>query len=119
MHEAGADADALAPAAEQLRLDGATVMFLAVDGRAAGLIAVADPIKDSTPAALRALQADGLRIVMATGDGLTTAQAVARRLGLDEVHGEVRPQDKSALVARLQAEGRRVALSEFPEQIAP
>ena len=62
--------DALAPAAEQLRLDGATVMFLAVDGQAAGLIAVADPIKDSTPAALRALQADGLRIVMATGDGL-------------------------------------------------
>ncbi len=111
MHEAGADADALAPAAEQLRLDGATVMFLAVDGRAAGLIAVADPIKDSTPAALRALQADGLRIVMATGDGLTTAQAVARRLGLDEVHGEVRPQDKSALVARLQAEGRRVAMA--------
>jgi Cu+-exporting ATPase len=111
MHEAGADADALAPAAEQLRLDGATVVFLAVDGKAAGLIAVADPIKDGTPAALRALQADGLRIVMATGDGLTTAQAVARRLGLDEVHGEVRPQDKSALVARLQAEGRRVAMA--------
>jgi Cu+-exporting ATPase len=111
MREAGADVDALTAAAEQLRLDGATVMFLAVDGKAAGLIAVADPTKDSTPAALRALQADGLRIVMATGDGLTTAQAVARRLGLDEVHAEVRPQDKSALVARLQAEGHRVAMA--------
>ncbi len=111
MHAAGADVDALNPAAEQLRLDGATVMFLAVDGKAAGLIAVADPIKDSTPAALRALQADGLRIVMASGDGLTTAQAVARRLGIDEVHADVRPQHKSALVARLQAEGRRVAMA--------
>ena len=91
--------------------EGASAMFLAVDGRAAGLVAVADPIKDSTPAAMPALQATGLRIVMATGDGQTTAEAVARQLGIDEVHGEVRPQDKAALVARLQAEGRRVAMA--------
>jgi Cu+-exporting ATPase len=111
MKEVGAEVDALAEQAERLRLEGATAMFLAVDGRAAGMIAVADPIKESTPAAVKALQADGLRIVMATGDSLTTARAVARRLGLDEVHGEVRPQDKVALVARLQAEGRRVAMA--------
>ena len=86
-------------------------MFLAVDGHAAGLIAVADPIKDSTPAAVKALQADGLRLVMATGDSRTTADAVARKLGLDEVYGEVRPQDKAALVARLKAEGRHVAMA--------
>jgi Cu+-exporting ATPase len=111
MQEFGAEVRALAEQAERLRLEGATAMFLAVDGRAAGMIAVADAIKDSTPAAVKALQADGLRVVMATGDSVTTAEAVARRLGLDEVHGEVRPQDKAALVARLQAEGRRVAMA--------
>ena len=81
MTDVGADIGALSSEAERLRLDGATAMYLAVDGRAAGLIAVADPIKDSTPAAVRALQADGLRIVMATGDGRTTAEAVARQPG--------------------------------------
>jgi Cu+-exporting ATPase len=111
MQELGAEVGALAKQAERLRIEGATAMFLAVEGRAAGMIAVADPIKGSTPAAVQALQADGLRIVMATGDSVTTAEAVARRLGLDEVHGEVRPQDKAALVARLQAEGRRVAMA--------
>jgi len=111
MAEVGADVSVLAPEAERLRLEGATAMFLAVDGHAAGLIAVADPIKDSTPAAVRALQADGLRIVVATGDSRTTADAVARQLGLDEVHGEVRPEDKAALVARLKAEGRHVAMA--------
>jgi Cu+-exporting ATPase len=111
MQQIGAEVGTLAEQAERLRLEGATAMFLAVEGRAAGMIAVADPVKDSTPAAVKALQADGLRIVMATGDSLTTAEAVARRLGLDEVHGEVRPQDKAALVARLQAEGRRVAMA--------
>jgi Cu+-exporting ATPase len=111
MQEAGADVAALAEQAERLRVEGATAMFLAVDGRAAGMIAVADPIKDSTPAAVQALRADGLRIVMATGDSVTTAEAVARRLGLDEFHGEVRPQDKAALVAKLRAEGRRVAMA--------
>jgi Cu+-exporting ATPase len=111
MNDVGADAGVFAEQAERLRLEGATAMFLAVDGRAAGMVAVADPIKDSTPAAVQALHADGLRIVMATGDSRTTAEAVARRLGLDEVHGEVRPQDKAALVARLQAQGQRVAMA--------
>lgn len=111
MAEVGATIGELAPQAERLRLDGATVMYLAMDGRAAGMIAVADPIKDSTPAAVHALQAAGLRVIMASGDSRTTAEAVARQLGLDEVHGEVRPQDKAALVAQLKAEGRHVAMA--------
>jgi Cu+-exporting ATPase len=111
MQQFGAEVGTLAAQAERLRVEGATAMFLAVDGRAAGMIAVADPIKESTPAAVKALRADGLRIVMATGDSVTTAEAVARRLGLDEVHGEVRPHDKAALVAKLRAEGRQVAMA--------
>ena len=111
MAEAGAVVGSLASAAERLRVDGATAMFLAVEGRLAGVIAVGDPIKDSTAAAVAALHAEGLRIVMATGDSRTTAEAVARALGLDEVHGEVRPEDKAALVARLKAEGRHVAMA--------
>ena len=79
--------------------------------RVAGVIAVADPIKESTPAAIAALKAAGLRLVMATGDGRTTAEAVARQLGIDEVHGEVRPKDKTDLVARLKTEGRHVAMA--------
>jgi Cu+-exporting ATPase len=102
---------ALAGDAEQLRAEGASVVYLAVDGRLAGILAVTDPIKDSTPDAIRVLHEAGIRVVMATGDGHTTAKAVARRLGIDEVHGEVRPQDKADLVARLQAEGRRVAMA--------
>jgi Cu+-exporting ATPase len=86
-------------------------MFVAVDGRIAGLIAVSDPIKPTTPAALAALRADGVRVVMATGDGWTTARAVAAKLGIDEVFGEVKPQDKVDLVARLKAEGRKVAMA--------
>ena len=86
-------------------------MYLAVDGALAGLIAVADPIKASSREAIKALQESGLRIVMATGDGVTTANAVARELGIDEVHGEVRPQDKIDLVKRLQAEGHKVAMA--------
>ncbi|WP_229731033.1 heavy metal translocating P-type ATPase [Pseudoxanthomonas indica] len=105
------DVSALASQAQALRDEGASVMYLASDGQFAGLIAVADPIKASTPAAVQALRDSGLRIVMATGDGERTAQAVARRLGIDEVHGEVRPADKAALVARLQAEGHRVAMA--------
>jgi Cu+-exporting ATPase len=111
MREIGADPGALADAAEKLRLDGATAMFLAVDGTVAGLIAVADPIKDGAAAAIKALHAAGLRVVMATGDGRTTAEAVARNLGIDEVHGEVRPKDKADLVQRLKADGRRVAMA--------
>ena len=111
IEEVGADASALASAAEALRADGASVIYLAVDGRLAGLVAVQDPIKDSTPAAIKALHEAGIRIVMATGDGATTAKAVASHLDIDEVYGEVRPQDKADLVARLQAEGRKVAMA--------
>src|SRR3546814_19780644 len=86
-------------------------MFLAADGQLAGLIAVADPIKASTAEAIKALHDAGLRIVMATGDGLTTANAVARQRGIAEVHGEVRPAAKIALVQRLKAEGPRAAMA--------
>jgi len=110
MDEVGDGVGALADGAETLRKEGATVMFLAIDGAVAGAIAVADPIKTTTRAALDDLRAAGLRIVMASGDSQTTAAAVARTLGIDEVHGEVRPQDKVALVQRLKAEGRRVAM---------
>jgi len=111
LRDAGVDVGPLAKDAEQLRGDGSSVIYLAVDGRLAGLLAVHDPIKESTPGAIETLHRDGIRIVMATGDGPTTAQAVARKLGIDEVHGEVRPQDKADLVARLQHEGRRVAMA--------
>jgi len=111
MREEGVDAQDLQADAERLRGEGASVMFLAVDGRLAGLVAVADPVKPSTPEALHALRAAGMRIVMATGDGARTARAVAARLGIDEVHGEVRPADKAALVAKLRAEGRHVAMA--------
>ena len=111
LRETGGDATPLAPDAERLRREGASVIYLAVDGRLAGLLAVHDPIKESTPGAIDALHAAGIRIVMATGDGRTTAEAVATRLGIDEVYGEVRPQDKADLVARLQSEDRRVAMA--------
>jgi len=111
MQEFGADISALSDAAEKLRGEGASAMYLAVDGRAAGLIAVADPIKASTAEAIAALRVAGLRIVMATGDGETTARAVAATLGIDEFHGEVRPKDKAELVAKLKAEGRHVAMA--------
>ncbi|MCM2310138.1 MAG: cadmium-translocating P-type ATPase [Steroidobacteraceae bacterium] len=101
----------LAERAEALRLEGASVMYLAADGVLVGLIAVADPIKASTPEALDALRASGLRIIMATGDGLTTARAVGARLGIDEVYGEVKPADKNELVGKLQAEGHIVAMA--------
>src|SRR5690606_11220638 len=111
MQEIGADVERHVDVAERLRGEGASAMFLAADGRLAGVIAVADPIKPSTAAAIRELQAAGVRIIMATGDGLTTARAVAAELGLDKVHGEVRPQDKADLVQRLKSEGHRVAMA--------
>ena len=111
MKELGVETAGQRDAAESRREEGASVMFLSVDGALAGLLAVADPIKDSTHEAIRELKRAGIRIVMATGDGVTTARAVAAKLGLDEVHGEVRPQDKVALVDRLQKEGRRVAMA--------
>jgi Cu+-exporting ATPase len=97
--------------AEALRGEGASVMYLAVDGRLAGLAAVADPVKPGTPAALAALRAAGLTVIMATGDGLTTARSVAKRLGITEVLGEVTPHDKLALVERLQKDGKVVAMA--------
>ena len=103
--------DSLKAQAEALRATGASVMFLAVDGQGAGLLAVSDPIKASTAEALATLKASGLRVIMATGDGLTTAKAVAATLGIDEVHGEVKPADKLEMVSRLQREGRIVAMA--------
>ena len=111
MQQIGISVDALVTQAEALRMEGASVMHLAVDGQLAGLLAVSDPVKQSTPEALATLKAAGLRIVMVTGDGLTTAKAVAARLGIDEVHGEVKPADKLILVERLQKEGRVVAMA--------
>ena len=111
MQEAGVAIEAFADQAEALRGAGASVVHLAADGRSIGLLAVSDPVKASTAEALAALRALGLRIVMATGDGGTTARSVAARLGIDEVHAEVRPADKLALVSRLQGEGRVVAMA--------
>jgi Cu+-exporting ATPase len=111
MNEDGIDVATLSAAAESLRAQGASVMYLARDRTLVGLVSVADPIKASTPEALKALRDAGLRLVMATGDGLTTASAVGKRLGIAEVHGEVKPADKLALVEKLQKEGRIVAMA--------
>jgi Cu+-exporting ATPase len=107
----GVDPEPLAERAEVLRRDGQTVMFVAVDGEAAGLVAVADPIKETTPAAIEALHQEGVRIVMLTGDSETTAKAVAARLGLDEVVAGVLPEQKADPVKRLQGEGRVVGMA--------
>ena len=111
LDESGIDPGPVAERAEQLRGRGQTVMFVAVDGRAAGLLGVADPIKDSTREAVDLLRADGVEIVMLTGDNRTTAEAVARELGLDRVEAEVLPREKSEVVSRLQDEGRKVAMA--------
>ena len=105
------DPGALEDEAERLRADGQTVMFVAVDGRVAGLLGVADPIKPTTPDAIRALHAEGLNIVMLTGDSETTARAVARKLGLDQVIAGVLPDQKAEQIKALQREGRRVAMA--------
>ncbi len=110
MAELKVAADALDAAAETARQQGATAIVVAIDGRAAGVIAIADPIKPSAQGALAALRGDGLRIVMLTGDNLTTARAVAKTLGIDEVEAGVLPARKSAVVERLRKEGRRVAM---------
>ena len=111
MEQLGISVQSLIPQAEELRSEGASVMHLAINGELAGLLAVSDPIKKSTPEALATLKEAGLRIVMATGDGLTTARSVASRLGIDEVHGEVKPADKLELVSKLQKQGRIVAMA--------
>ena len=104
-------ADGLIEQADALRKEGETVMFLVVDGLAAGLIGVADPIKESTPEAIRGLHENGIRIVMITGDNRATAEAVARKLGIDEVEADVLPEQKLEVVKRLQAQGRSVAMA--------
>ena len=109
--ELGIDAAPAAARAETHRAQGRTVLLAAVDGRVAGLLAAADPVKPTTPEAVRALRAEGLRIVMLSGDGRTTAAAVAARLGIDEVHAEVPPEGKRDVVRRLQAEGRKVTMA--------
>ncbi len=109
--ELGVDVSALEAEADALRGDGATAIFAAVDGQAAGVLGIADPIKATTADAITALKAAGLRLVMMTGDNRTTALAVARRLGIDEVQAEVLPQDKASVVERLRAEGRVVAMA--------
>jgi len=111
MEQLKIDVSPLTARAEALRSEGASVMFLAVGTQFAGLLAVSDPVKATTMEALTALRRSGLRIVMATGDGLTTARSVAQRLGIEEVHGEVKPADKLRLVEKLQAEGRVVAMA--------
>jgi Cu+-exporting ATPase len=111
MDALGVSVEVLAERAEALRAEGKTAMFIAVDGKPAGLVAVADPIKETTAEAIRALHAEGIRIVMLTGDSLTTAQAVAGKLGIDEVLAEVLPGQKAQKVKALQAEGRFVAMA--------
>ncbi len=111
LKDLGLATEALAARVEELRRAGQTVIFVAVDGRAAGLIGIADPIKPSTPQALRDLKAAGLRIVMLTGDSRATAEAVARQLGIAEFEAEVLPEKKSEVIRRLQKEGRTVAMA--------
>ncbi|QTX20378.1 copper-transporting P-type ATPase [Comamonas aquatica] len=111
MEREGVDVSGLHEHAEALRQTGASVMHLAVDGSLTGLLAVSDPVKASTPEALAALHQAGIRVIMATGDGWTTARAVGKHLGVDEVHAEVKPADKLELVSKLQAEGHIVAMA--------
>jgi Cu+-exporting ATPase len=111
MEAEGIDADAAADEADRLRGDGKTVMLVAVGGKVAGMVAVADPVKESTAGAIRALHEAGLRVIMATGDNERTAKAVAAQLGIDEVRAGVLPEDKKALVEELQAAGRSVAMA--------
>jgi Cu+-exporting ATPase len=111
MNQEGIDVGELTSAAEQQRQKGASVMYLAAEKQLLGLLSVSDPIKASSPEALDSLHAAGMRVVMATGDGLTTARFVAQRLKIDEVHGEVKPADKLVLVEKLQKEGRVVGMA--------
>ena len=111
MEDLNIDVNALAGRADELRGNGATVIFMAVGDKPAGLLAIADPIKETTPEAIKALEKSGLHIVMLTGDNRVTAEAVARQLGIKEVEAEILPEDKSRIVRKLQAEGRAVAMA--------
>ena len=109
--ELGISSEALSEQADELRSDGQTVMYVSVDGSLAGLLGVADPIKETTPEAIRQLHAAGLRIVMLTGDNRTTAEAVAKQLGIDDLIAGVLPDQKASEIKRLQAEGHMVAMA--------
>jgi len=111
MTDAGIDTAPLDAAADEMRADGATAIYIAIDGKAAGIIAIADPIKASSPAAIAALRDAGIRVVMLTGDNATTARAVARKLGIDDVEAEVLPEDKGKVVEKFRKEGRVVAMA--------
>ncbi len=111
MTEAGVDTGDLDRSAEEMRGEGATAIFVAIDGKAAGILAIADPIKATTPAAISALKAAGIRVVMLTGDNATTAQAVARKLGITDVEAEVLPEDKGKVVERFRQQGRVVGMA--------
>jgi Cu+-exporting ATPase len=111
MQELGVNLGGLAARADELRREGGTALFLAVDGRPGGVIAVADPVKQSTPVALESLRASGIHIVMLTGDNRTTAEAVARRLGIEDFQGDVLPEDKHRIVRELRAKGKVVAMA--------
>jgi P-type E1-E2 ATPase len=111
LKEEGVETGPLAERAESFRRDGATAIFIAVDGKLAGVFAIADPIKATTPAALAALREAGVRVVMVTGDNRLTAEAVARRLGIEDVEAEVLPERKGALIEKFKREGRVVAMA--------
>ncbi|MDA3858832.1 MAG: copper-translocating P-type ATPase, partial [Roseovarius sp.] len=111
IHDMGLDSGALVDTANARRDEGETVMFIVLDGAIAGLVSVADPVKETTPAALKALHELGFRIIMATGDNERTAQAVANRLGIDEIRADVLPEDKARIIRELQAEGKKVAMA--------
>jgi heavy metal translocating P-type ATPase len=111
MTESSIDTSRLSAAADELRKEGATAIFVALDDKAAGIIAIADPIKATTPAAIAALKAAGIKVVMLTGDNRTTAQAVAAKLGIEDVEAEVLPEDKGKVVARFRSQGRVVAMA--------
>lgn len=111
LKENGVDASSLSETADALRHDGATAIYIAIDGQVGGIFAIADPVKATTAEALKALHEDGIRIVMLTGDNRTTAEAVARKLGIDEIEADVLPDQKSGVVNRLKAEGRVVAMA--------
>ncbi len=111
LQDLGIDPAGLSEKADTMRKEGQTVMFVAVDGKVIGLLGVADPIKETTPEAIDALHKEGIRIVMLTGDNRLTAEAVAKRLNLDDVIAEVLPDQKAQVVKRLQAEGRIVAMA--------
>ncbi|PQA85449.1 copper-transporting P-type ATPase [Hyphococcus luteus] len=111
MARAGADTSAFSNKADEARAEGQTVIFVAIDGALAGLVGVADPIKETTPEAIRALHHEGVRVVMLTGDNRKTAEAVAKKIGIDEIHANVSPEDKNRIIRELQEAGERVAMA--------